>query len=367
MERALVSGHLAWPLLAAACASAPDAEPQRPPPSRLAAYEAFGGADGPAPGVSGSAEPTPPPPTKSVPLDVRLVTLRVLGPEQRLLAATLRGSLPAIKACAPTELGQGFWLDVSLTVDAAGASSELKLKSEAPGVTECVQKVLSGLAFEPRKNRNAVTIDAGIRFTTVDETGRDTLTSNDNLFRNKDGTCLALGVVDCPRNKMCAAPKSRPVLCPTEFGLPKPPDPGASDRRLDVSISGGKPGQGLERVALLRTGERCSLLKEISAADPVLSPTQIEIVDAPCADFDEAWSFAKLHFGGKKPKGKTNTPHAVTRAVVLSQMGPDSVPLVDDVRWTGEGPLDGPFGELATKVAKAAKKRGALPLSRFVD
>ncbi len=312
-----------------------------------------------------TAAPALPP----VALDVRIVTLRIAGSEPRVLAAAVRTALPAVRACFEKAAPKtARWLDVALTVDAAGAASAVKAKGDlAPEIGSCAEKIFSAQSFEPKQGRAAATIELGIRFSTVDETSRPELTKNDTLFRSPDGSCLALEVFTCPPNKSCAAPRERPIACPTEFGLAEIAKPGEADKRVDLSLSGGKTGQAGERVALSRVAERCSLFKVVGIGDAGEAAASQELVDLPCADFDRAFSLAEKSFQNAKPT-TANAPNALTRAVSLWRMGKDSVPVVAEVRWTGDNKkLDASFAELVGIVAKAAKARGALKLARFVE
>ena len=304
-----------------------------------------------------------------VALDVRIVTLRIAGSEPRVLATTVRSALPQVRACFEKAAPKtARWLDVTLGVDGAGAPSGVKTKGDlAPEIGACAEKIFGALSFEPKQGRAAATIEIGIRFSTVDESSRPQLTKNDTLFRSADGSCLALEVFTCPPNKSCAAPRERPIACPNEFGLAEIAKPGDAEKRLDVSASGGKSGQAGERVALSRIGDRCSLLKVVGIGEAGEAAASQELVDLPCADFDRAFSLAERSFQGAKPT-TAKAPNALTRGVSLSRMGKDSVPVVSEVRWTGDNKkLDASFDELAGIVAKAAKGRGALALARFVE
>jgi hypothetical protein len=312
-----------------------------------------------------SAAPALPP----VALDVRIVTLRIAGSEPRLLAASLRTTLPEVRACFEKAVPKtARWLDMALTVDAAGVASAVKAKGDlAPELGPCAEKIFSAQSFEPKKGRAVATIELGIRFTTVDEASRPQLTKNDTLFRSPDGSCLALEVFTCPPNKSCPAPRERPIACPTEFGLAEIAKPGSADKRVDLSLSGGKSGQAGERVALSRVAERCSLYKVVGIGDSGEAAASQELVDMPCADFERAFTLAERSFQDAKPT-TSKTPHALTRAVSLWRMGKDSVPVVSEVRWTGDNKkLDATFTELVGIVATAAKGRGALKLARFVE
>ncbi|MBL8742893.1 MAG: hypothetical protein JNK04_17410 [Myxococcales bacterium] len=303
-----------------------------------------------------------------MPLDVRIVTLRITGSEPRLLATTVRAALPDVRSCfekaAPKS---GRWVDVTLAVDAAGAPSGVKTKGDlAADIGACVEAVFAGKTFEPKAGRVA-TLEIGIRFTTVDETSRPSLTKNDTLFRSPDGSCLALEVFNCPPNKSCAAPRERPIACPTELGLADIAKPGDADKRIDLAMSGGKSGEAGERVVLSRVGDRCSLYKVVGIGEGGEDAATKELVDVPCADFERIFPLAEQRFAGAKP-ANPKSPKGVTRTVAFWRMGKDSVPIVSEVRWTGENKkLDASFGELVAIVSKAAKGRGALALRRFVE
>lgn len=315
-----------------------------------------------------SAQPGAPA-SAPIDLDMKIVTLRVAGSESRMLALGLRAALPRLRACFEKASPQaaGGWLDISLSVDAKGVASAVKTKGDlAKDIGGCAESAISAQIFEPKEGRAAATIEAGIRFTTVDEKGRPSLSPNDGLFRAPDGTCLALEIFDCPANKQCAAPKERAVACPNELGLPEIAKPGSADRRVDLAVSGGKPGQNSERLVLSRVAERCSVFKTVGGDDPVDDASVAEeLTDAPCADFDRAWNLAQQKFGAAKATTKKSA-HALTRAVGLWQMGKDGVPVVSEVRWTGENKkLDSAFSELVGVAAAVAKKRGVLVLGRL--
>ncbi len=302
-----------------------------------------------------------------VALDVRIVTLRIASSEPRLFATTVRAALPEVRACFEKAAPKtGHWLDLALTVDAAGAPSGVKAKGDlASSVGACAEKVFSAQSFEPRLGRAPVSVEVGIRFSTVDESSRPQLTKNDTLFRSPDGSCLALEVFTCPPNKSCPAPRERPVACPTELGLVDMAKPEDAEKRFDLSLFGGKAGQAGERVMLSRVGDRCSLNKLVGIdAEEVVA--QEELVDIPCADFERAFALSERIF--KRAVGTTTLdPRAVTRGISVWSTRKEREPGIRERAWKGKNEADAAFDELARVVAKIASSRGSLKLARFVE
>jgi hypothetical protein len=337
--------------LALAVSCAPAAGPLPPPvsPPAVPAVTSLSA----LPAVS-SAPPVPlPPPPEAPPSEARLVSVRVTAREARVVAVPLRRALPAFAKCSAS----AAWIDVALDVDVTGAPSGIAVAARDPSVTACARGVVEGLRFDPQKDAKLV---AWIRVgpPLADGALRE-LGPSDTLVPEPDGTCAGLEVHDCPPHKMCMAPQKYAARCPVELGLPPLLEPGAASRRLEIGVSGGKPGQGSETLIFAVGGDGCSLRAAIDAIEPT-QPSGAALDDVPCAELERVWRLARARFAGKRPQ-ETHHPDEVSHWVTFQ-----SPAGFEAVRWSGQSAANADFTALVDVAGPIAAARSSLRLWRLV-
>lgn len=366
--RAGVAAVLAAAAVLASCAPPPEPRPLAVPATSPATAPAHVATTAPeaAPAATAVVAPPPAPP----PVAAQIVTLQISGAEPRLLVPGVRAVLPGLVACfEEARPGVAGWLRLGLTVDASGAGSGVSVKGNlAPALGPCAERALAAAKLEARPGAKPATIEADVRIGVLTD-GRASreLRDDEKLRQEADGTCAGVETFDCPPHKVCAAPKVTPVVCPTERGLPPATPPSSALRRVDVRVSGGKPGQGSEALIFSTGTDGCSVLKIVAGMpDPPLpAPDHRELSDIQCADFERIWKLATARFAGKRPRG-TQHPDAVARTVALwRKTRADSVPVVDEAAWSGQSALDGAFGELVALAGPISAARGKMRLNRL--
>jgi hypothetical protein len=111
----------------------------------------------------------------------------------------------------------------------------------ASSVGACAEKVFSAQSFEPRQGRAPVSVEVGIRFSTVDESSRPQLTAERHAIPITRRQLSRAGGVHLPaQQEVRPAPRERPVACPTELGLVDMAKPGTlkSASTLSSAASG---------------------------------------------------------------------------------------------------------------------------------
>lgn len=143
------------------------------------------------------------------------------------------------------------------------------------------------------------------------------------------------------------------------------PAPSEAEKRLDLGVSGGKTGQGSERLSLYREKDQCAALKV--RVDIVVDPPKEtrEAVDIPCAAFEKTLKLAQSRLLGRRPRGDDRVLHAVGKTVSYVQAGKGGAPFVTELQWAGPDAADEAFSLVASEAAKAVEGRGELQLSRF--
>jgi hypothetical protein len=300
-------------------------------------------------------------------LVARLISLNVPGAEPRLVVPPLRDATARTGECVNAlrpRPSPGF-AALRVAVDEAGVTSLSPPEGPESAVVACARAALSGLPVPRRPPTKAFVVPLVIMVLAPEsEVGLPELAKRESLAISPDGTCQGQVFMTCPPHKSCPGPERRAVKCPVEHDLPALVSPGSATRRLDVAVSGGKPGSVGERLAFSRGPDGCSLYKESTTPGEPVEERADEVVDLPCADFERAWS-AGVPLVTRRASGTPNAPDSVTRSVMRWVRGADGVPIVTEVRWTGRSPLDTAFESLASIVGPLAAGRGKLSLSRF--
>ncbi|MBL9022547.1 MAG: hypothetical protein JNL21_10105 [Myxococcales bacterium] len=322
---------------------------------------------------SASPLPSSNPPAR---LGVHLVHFKAETPEPRLLVEPVESARPSIERCVEVAAKRGpvtGWLVVEGTFTAAtsaeprarGHIDSLVVRAEgnASSVSACVQAAFAGLSIaEPPPKPAGFSLWLAIAEPRPDLDLKDPFEA---LIRGEDGRCIGRESSTCPANKVCAPARERDVACPTLDGTPARPAPSEAEKRLDLGVSGGKTGQGSERLSLFRERGQCAALKV--RVDIMVDPPKEtrEAVDIPCAAFEKTLKLAQSRLLGRRPRGDDRVLHAVGKTVSYLQAGKGGAPIVTELRWTGPDAADEAFSLVASEAAKAVEGRGKLQLSRI--
>lgn len=302
----------------------------------------------------------------------RVVEMSVSGTEPRLSAVGLRRSLPALRDCyAADEAARAIhFVSIELTVSAEGATTNIRAVPLEGTTTEgtfldCVRGALQAQPFEPQKGRGPRQLRATLGFELPPLPAEAELSERDELRFDAAGGCFAQRTRECPANKVCAPPERRRVACPFERGLPAMAKLDDADRRVDIMLGGGKPGQTAERIALGRRGDACAAKIEQRRGHGPEPRDTSEVFDLPCADFERVHAAAQAAFPGGPPKSKAGPDSAGFLVSFWSKRRGASEATVRDVAWAGESPRNDAFGTLADLFAGAVVKRSERGLARF--
>lgn len=292
------------------------------------------------------------------------MSLDAKGVEPRLVAARIDAVAPALRTCIAA--GSPGWTKISANVDPSGALIDVHLGAPEPDKEACVKKALAGVTV-PGVVAKGAAID--VHAAASPRAGElPAMHLHERLQREDDGTCVEVTDHPCAPNKHCMAPTRRDVACPAWFGLPARPDLSHAERRLDLEVSGGKSGQGSERVLLWVTEGRCAIMKiQTEVGTPPLRPDPVkETSDVPCDAFDKVWALASKKLRGAAPKGDATQVHSVTKTYAFwTRANGASEPTVVERSWTGPAKLDEAFTEVAQAAGAISKAYGSMRMSRF--
>ena len=301
----------------------------------------------------------------------KLAHIDLAVPEPRLIATELASLLePAVQKCAEAGRRNGpvvGWVLVPKVIfgpDGKLGSFDLYNIGNVEKLTACVGEALRSVTLVERPSKP---VTGGMWFSLAgpEPEGLPRLYPDEELIRKEeDGTCE--GREDpppCPPNKSCMPPRQRRVACPALHGIPPQPELKDAEQRFDLGVSGGKSGQGGERVILFKVKKLCAAMKIDTPVDET-SETR-EVVDVPCAAFDQAARAVQTKLLVKRPRGNDKVHHAVSKSVVFWTIPKSGSPSVTELRWSGPDPADAAFDEVVLDVGRAIGKRGRLRLGRL--
>jgi len=302
---------------------------------------------------------------------VKLVHVELPVPEPRLIATELATLLePGVQRCADAGRSTGpvaGWVLVPKVVfgtDGKLSMVELYDVGDVRKLDGCLSALLASVTLTERPTKPA-TGALWFSLATPEPDGLPRLYPDEELIRSEeDGVCI--GREDpppCPPNKSCAAPRRRAVACPALHGVPAQPELKDAEQRFELGVSGGKSGQGSERVILFKVKKLCAALKIATPIDE--ASERREVVDIPCAGFDRAARSVQTQLLSKRPRGDDEARHPVSRSVVLWTIPKNGSPTVSELRWAGPDPADAAFDDVARQVARVIGKRGKLRLGRL--
>lgn len=302
----------------------------------------------------------------------RLIEVSVTGTEQRLSAVGLRRSLPALRDCYAADPAARaiHFVSIELTVSAEGAATNIRatpVEGTTAGGTflTCVSAALQAQKFEPQKGRAPRQLRATLGFELPPLPVEDELGERQVLRFDREGGCIAEAVFECPPHKDCAPAERRRVACPFERGLPAMAKLDDADRRVDLMLGGGKPGQTAERIALGKQGDACAAKIEQRRGHGPEPRDTSEVFDLPCADFERAHTAALAAFPGGPPRSKAGPDSVGFLVSFWSKRSGAREASVRDVSWAGDSPRNDAFGELADLFARAVIERSERGLVRF--
>lgn len=290
--------------------------------------------------------------------------------EARLVASRVREKHAGLVACArEASVGTGF-LRVALRFDKGERGPRIHSSGELERpLGACVEKLLGELRLDAAPAAKAELAFA-LRISPPSEADPTLpeISESEELVLEDGGLCLAREKFVCKPPAACGATTEREVRCPEDHGLAPLLEPADASERLELTVSGGKAGQGTQSLVYAQSAERCSLTRIVD--EPQLTPPERarETVDASCAAFAEARALFESRLAGKKPEGSAN-PHPVGHTVThWRRRKGGEAPVARTTQWTGpEERADASFEALRKLALGSASGAGKLRSSRLDD
>lgn len=301
---------------------------------------------------------------------VSFVSWRAERLEARLIAARVRERHAGLVACArEASVGTGF-LWVGLRYDKGAKSPEVRSFGElGRPLGPCVEKLFGDLVLDTASSAKAELVFA-MRISPPSEVDPKLpeISEAEELVMEDGGHCLAREKFTCKPPAACGATTEREIRCPEDHGLAPMLEPGDASERVELVVSGGRAGQGIQSLVYAQSAERCSLTRIVD--EPGLTPPERarETVDASCSSFAEARALFESKLAGKKFDGSTN-PHPVGHAVShWRRRKAGEAPVSRTTQWSGpDARADASFEALRKLALGAAKGAGKLRSSRLDD
>lgn len=205
---------------------------------------------------------------------VSFVSWRAERLEARLLASRVRERHAGLVACArEASVGTGF-LRVTLRFDKGARTPRIQSSGdlERP-LGACVEKLLGDLGLDAAPSAKAE-LGFALRISPPSEADPTLpeVSDSEELVLEDGGHCLAREKFACKPPAVCGATTEREIRCPEDHGLAPMLEPADASERLELTVSGGKAGQGTQSLVYAQGAERCSLTRIVD--EPQATPPE---------------------------------------------------------------------------------------------
>jgi hypothetical protein len=320
----------------------------------------------PGPTADAAADALPP---RRLERRLSFVRWSARGLEARLLAQRVRERQSGLVDCLRAHGAEGSIVTITLRY-AKGTTSPMVEVSDGSGgpLGACVSKLLGDLALEQASEAPAELV-AIVRVVTPGDTSEEpgVLAESEELVVS-EGRCLARQRFRCKKPGTCDATAEHEIPCPEEHGLEPTLEPDAATERVELTVGGGRPGQGTHSLVYALAPGRCSLTRIVD--EPSRQPPERarETVDASCASFAQARTIVGAKLADKTPKTEPASDAAQKTVTHWKKRAGGEKPSVRTASWSGpSASADAAFEELRGILVRSARGQARLKSSRLDD